>query len=128
LKKKLKSYGVSAVPMGRMAVGESVKNCVLWDTRRPPKGNSALPSTGALIGGPYITPSTGGITVLTTEEKLGHKESSLVRGSSEGCKEGSSQGNSGAWRLCKGQLSRTDVCRVQLRLPLFGRNTCPLAV
>jgi len=33
------SYGVSAVPMGWMAVGESVSNGALWDTRRPPRGN-----------------------------------------------------------------------------------------
>jgi len=36
-----------------MTVGESVSNGTLWDTRRRPRGNSALPSMGALLGGPY---------------------------------------------------------------------------
>jgi len=35
VKNNPQSYGVSAVPMGRMAVGESVDNSTLWDTRRP---------------------------------------------------------------------------------------------
>jgi hypothetical protein len=39
-----------------MAVGESVSNGTLWDTWRPPRGNIALPSKGALLGGPYIPP------------------------------------------------------------------------
>jgi len=73
-------------------VGESVKNSALWDTRRPPRGNSALPSMGALLGGPYITPSTRGIRINTAEEKLKHKESSFIGDSSNGSKEGSSRG------------------------------------
>jgi len=36
LKNNPQSYGVSAVPKGWMAVGESVFNGTLWDTRRPP--------------------------------------------------------------------------------------------
>jgi hypothetical protein len=39
-----------------MAVGESVTNGTLWDTRRPPKGNTALPTKGALLGGLHSTP------------------------------------------------------------------------
>jgi len=39
LKNHPQSYGVSAVPMGWMSVGESVSNDALWDTRRPPRGN-----------------------------------------------------------------------------------------
>jgi len=30
------SYSVSAMPKGRMTVGESVTIGTLWDTRRPP--------------------------------------------------------------------------------------------
>jgi len=78
--------------MGWMAVGESVKNGALWNIRRPPKGNSALPSMEALLGGPYITPSTHGIRIDTTDEKLEHKESSFTGESSKDSKEGSSQG------------------------------------
>ena len=37
-----------------MAVGESVSNGTLWDTRQPPTGNVALPSMGALLGGPIL--------------------------------------------------------------------------
>jgi hypothetical protein len=47
---------------------------------------------GALLGGPYITPSTHGIGTNTTEEKLIHKESSFTGDSIKGSKEGSSQG------------------------------------
>jgi hypothetical protein len=47
---------------------------------------------GALLGEPYITPSTRGIRINTTEEKLKHKESSFIRDSSKGSKEGSIQG------------------------------------
>ena len=72
-------------------MGESGKNGALWDTR-PPRGNSALPSMEALLGGPYITPSTHGIRIDTTEEKLEHKESSFIGDSSTGSKVGSSQG------------------------------------
>lgn len=80
-----------------MAVGGSGKNGALWDTKRPPRGNSSLPSTEALLGGPYITPSTRGIRIDTTEEKLEHTESSFIGDSSKGSKEGSSQGE--LWRL-----------------------------
>jgi len=38
LKNNPQSYGVSAMPMGLMAVGESVSNGTLWDTRRHPRG------------------------------------------------------------------------------------------
>ena len=48
-----------------MAVGESVSNGTIWDTRRPPRGNSALPSMGALLGGPYNTPPIHGTLVDT---------------------------------------------------------------
>jgi len=48
-----------------MAVGESVSNGKLWDTRRPPRGNSALPSMGALLDGPYNTPPIRGTLVGT---------------------------------------------------------------
>jgi len=48
-----------------MAVGESVSNSTLWDTRRPPRGLSALSSTGALLGGPYNTPPIRGTLVDT---------------------------------------------------------------
>ena len=73
-------------------MGESVKNGALWDIRRPPRGNSALPSMEALLAGPYIVPSTRGIRTDTTDEKLEHKESSYIGDSSKGSKEGSSQG------------------------------------
>jgi hypothetical protein len=52
LEKQSPNYGVSAVPVGWKAVGESVSNGTLWDTRRPPSGNSAIPRMGALLGGP----------------------------------------------------------------------------
>jgi len=39
-----------------MAVGLSVSNGALWDTRRPPRGNVALPGMKALPGGPYNSP------------------------------------------------------------------------
>ena len=97
-------------------MGESVKNGALWDTRRSPRDNSALPSMGALLGGPYITPSIRGIRIVTTEEKLEHKESSFTGDSSKGSKEGSSEGD----------LRRLEAPQ-GVRLPLLGRNTCPLA-
>jgi len=53
------------MPVGWMAVGESVSNGTLWDTRQPPRGNSALPSMGAVLGGPYNTPSIRGTLVDT---------------------------------------------------------------
>ena len=46
-------------------MGESVSNGTLWDTRRPPRGNSALPSMGALLGGPYNTPPIHGTLTLS---------------------------------------------------------------
>jgi len=101
-----------------MAVGGSVKNGALWDTRRPPRGNSALQNMGALFGGPYITPSTCGIRIDTTEEKLEHKQNSFVGTPVRVLKRAPVRGNSGAWRLCKGKV----------RLPLLGRNTCRLEV
>ena len=39
-----------------MAVGKSVSNGALWDIRRPPRGNLALPGMGALLGGLYNSP------------------------------------------------------------------------
>jgi len=53
-----------------MAVGESVSNGTLWDTRRPPKGNLALPSMGTVLGGPYNTPSIRGTLVDTMVSNL----------------------------------------------------------
>jgi len=53
-----------------MAVGESVSNGTLWDTRRTPSGNSALPSMKALLGGPYNTPLIRGTLVDTMVSKL----------------------------------------------------------
>jgi hypothetical protein len=54
LQKQSPTYGVSAVPMGWMAVGESVVNGALWDTRQPPSCIVALPSMGALLGGLFF--------------------------------------------------------------------------
>jgi len=48
-----------------MAVGEFVTNGTLWDTRRPPRGNTALPSMGTLLGGLHSTP-----LLMGTELKL----------------------------------------------------------
>jgi len=51
--------------MERMAVGEFVTNRTLWDTRRPPRGSTTLPSMGALLGGLRSTP-----LLMGTELKL----------------------------------------------------------
>jgi hypothetical protein len=75
-----------------MAVGESVSNSTLWDTRRPPRGNIALPSMGALLGGPYDTPTTCGTKMESMNKEFEVKESSTPGDSGKGSKEGSSQG------------------------------------
>jgi len=46
LKNNPQYYGVSAVPMWCMAVGESVTNGMLWDTRQPPSWNDSLTRYG----------------------------------------------------------------------------------
>jgi len=56
-----------------MAVGESVKKGTLWDTRRPPRGNLALPSKGALLGGPYNSPVLVGPYMENTDINLERK-------------------------------------------------------
>jgi len=53
-----------------MAVGESVSNSTLWDIRRPPRGNLAVPSMGAVLGGPYNTPPICGSLVDTMVSNL----------------------------------------------------------
>jgi hypothetical protein len=115
-----------------MTVGESVKNCALWDTRRPPRGNSALPSMGAQIDGPYNTPSTGGIIIVTAEEKLEHKERSLVGDFSKGSKEGSSQGELRHLESPQGATEQNRCMQVATETPVTWEEhpqiTCPLAV
>jgi hypothetical protein len=67
-----------------MAAGDSVSNGTLWDTRRPPRGNVALPSMGALLGGPYNTLLTHGTTMEHVCKNLEHKESSSFADSNKG--------------------------------------------
>ena len=52
---------------------------------------------GALLGGPYISPSTCGVRIDTTEEKSVCNESSLAGDSSKGSKGGFRKGE--LWRL-----------------------------
>ena len=86
-----------------MAVGESVSNGVLWDTRRPRKGNIALPSIGALFGGTYSTILTRGTKIRNTETNRNFKESSALRESNKGFKsEGPQIGAAGRSPVCSG--------------------------
>jgi len=61
-----------------MAVGQSVSNGTLWDTRWPPRGNLALPSMEALLGGPYNSPLLGGPYMENMAMNLEQKESSAT--------------------------------------------------
>jgi hypothetical protein len=62
--------------MGWMAVGKSVTNGTLWDTRQTPRGNTALPIMGALLGGLHSNPAICGNKTTTTNEHLEYKEHS----------------------------------------------------
>jgi hypothetical protein len=75
-----------------MAVGESVSNGALWDTRRPPTCIIALPGMGALFGGPFNFPSTRGTSMDSEFVKLQVTESSTPGDSCKGSKEGSDKG------------------------------------
>jgi hypothetical protein len=74
-----------------MAMGETVSNSALWDTRRLARGNTALPSMEALLGGLHNAPLLVGTKLESTYEKSEVKESSSVGNSSKGFKEGSSE-------------------------------------
>ena len=67
-----------------MAVGESVSNGTLWDTRRSPRGNTALPSMSALFCGPHSTPLLVGTQLSAQNKNLEHKESSITGDSIKG--------------------------------------------
>jgi len=75
-----------------MAVGESVSNGTLWDTRRPRRGNIALPSMGFylvdLIVPPYLWDLNGdhGFNFRARGElsSLGLRDGFLLRGSVRG--------------------------------------------
>jgi len=75
-----------------MAVGKSVTNGTLWDTRQTPRDNTALQIMGALLGGLCSNPATHGNKTMTTNENSECKDSSLVGDSGKGYKEGSHQG------------------------------------
>ena len=72
-------------------MGESITNGTLWDTRRTPRGNTALPITRALLGGLSVNPTTCRNRTTTTNENADYRESSLVGDSSKGSKVGSRQ-------------------------------------
>jgi hypothetical protein len=75
-----------------MAMGESVSNGALWDSRRPPSCIIALPGMGALSGGPFNSPSTRGTFMDSTFETFHVTEGSTPGDSSKGSKEGSDKG------------------------------------
>jgi hypothetical protein len=75
-----------------MAVGESVSNDALWDTRGPPSCIIALPGMGDLSGGPFNFPSTCGNVVDSTLETFQVTEGYTPGDSSNGYKEGSDKG------------------------------------
>jgi hypothetical protein len=60
-----------------MAVGEQVSNGALRNTRRPPRGMTALPGMGALLGGTNNSPTTRG-TFMEHIENNEQKESLAV--------------------------------------------------
>jgi hypothetical protein len=75
LKNNPQSHGVSAVPRGCMAVGESVANSALWDTRRPPSCIVALPSVRAFLGGLSSPPPfTRGTMIEKIETDTEHED------------------------------------------------------
>jgi hypothetical protein len=65
-------------------VGESVSIGNLWDTRRTPRGNVALPRKGALLGGPYMTLLTRGTKMERMDLTSKYKESSTPGDSTKG--------------------------------------------
>jgi hypothetical protein len=98
-----------------MPVGESVSNGTLWDTSQAPRGNIALPSIGALLGGP---PLLVGPKMENMDINLEHKESSAVGDSDKGfCSEAPQIGAAGQNPVEQGAGVT----------PLIG-NTCSLAV
>jgi hypothetical protein len=74
-----------------MTVGESITNGTLWDTRRTPRGNTALPFMGALLDGLRVNPANRRNRNTIMNENVEYKESSLVGDSSKNSKEGSRQ-------------------------------------
>jgi hypothetical protein len=72
--------------------GESFSNGALWDTRRPPSCIIALPGMGALLGGPFNSPSTHWTSIDSAFVKFQVMESSTPGDSSKGSKEGSDTG------------------------------------
>jgi hypothetical protein len=73
-------------------VSESVTNSALWNTRRPPRGNTVLPSMGALFGALHSTLLLVGTKLEFMYKNSDVEESSYVGDYSKGSKEGSSQG------------------------------------
>jgi hypothetical protein len=61
-----------------------VSYVTLWDTRRPPRGNIALPSMGAILGGPYNSPLLMEPKLENMYINLEHKEASIPRDSDKG--------------------------------------------
>ena len=74
-----------------MAVGKSVTNGTLWDTRQTPRDNTALQIMGALLGGLHSNPAIRGNKTMTMNETVEYKDSSLAGDSGKGYKEGSHQ-------------------------------------
>jgi len=61
-------------------------------------------------------------------EKLESKESSAIEDSKRILRRPPVRGNSGAWRLHKGQLGRIQIFKGRVRLPFPGSNTYLLEV
>ena len=76
-------------------MGVSVSNGTLWDTRRPARGKIALPSMGALLGGPYSTVHIRGTKMGSTETTSEFKESSALGDSEEGFRSEASHNGAG---------------------------------
>jgi hypothetical protein len=70
----------------------------------------------SLLGGTYITPSSRGIRINTTEVKLEHNESSFIGHPNKGSKEGSIQGKLRRPEAQRGACDTTDTWEEHLSL------------
>jgi len=109
LKNNPQSYRV--VPMGWMALGESVTNGTLWDTRRPPR---CLSMHGGSVWWTTYFPWSRGIEIENIIQKLEFKENSVTGDSNKDSMEGSSKGGT----LVFGGSSRGN--RAETMLPRGG--------